>query len=130
MALEVKTTLRVYSETLLIDDFKEILGEPSRGFSRGDPWSKGKRFRKHSYWSLSSSIERTCSFDNHLSEILDFAESKKEEIIDLRSKGCDIDISVFFDSDNGQGGAILSSSTMKRLSDLELSLVFDVYADG
>ena len=130
MALEVKTTLRVYSETLSINDFKERLGDPSIGFSRGDLWSKGKRVRKHSYWSLSSSIESKCSFDNHLAEILDFSEFKKEEIIYFRNRGCDIDISVFFDSDNGQGGATLSSLSMKRLCDLDLDLVFDVYADG
>ena len=94
MALEVKITLRVYSETLSINDFKERLGDPSigfsRGFSRGDLWSKGKRVRKHSYWSLSSSIESQCSFDNHLAEILDFAEFRKEEIVYFRNRGCDL----------------------------------------
>ena len=130
MALDFKATLRVFSKTHSLSELASVLGKPKIGFSIGDEFSKGKNVREHTYWSIdSTNIEERDSFDNHVSEVLNFYDIKKDELLRLRSESCEVNIFCLFASDNGQGGAKLSADTMERLSKLNLDLIFDVYAE-
>jgi len=130
MALDIKATLRVFSKVHPLPDLINTIGEPTSGFSIGDKFSKGRKSREHTYWSFdSSNINPKNGFDEHLAEVLSFFELKKNQILKLRNEGCDVNIFCMLASDNGQGGATLSSETMSKLSEFNLDLIFDVYAD-
>lgn len=130
MALDIRATLRVISTKHTLAELRCTIGDPKHGFSIGDEFSKGKKNREHTYWSFDSSgISERRSFDKHLSEVLDFYELRKIEMITLRQEGCVVNVMCLFSSDNGQGGAELSSKTIDRLSKLNLDLVFDIYAE-
>jgi hypothetical protein len=130
MALDIRATLRIFSKSHTLSELTNLMGEPAKGFSIGDKFSKGKKSREHSYWSFdSSNIAPKSSFDDHLAEVLGFYEIKKGEILKLRDEGCAVNIFCLFSSDNGQGGTSLPSKTMGKLNELNLDLVFDVYAD-
>lgn len=130
MALDIKATLRVFSKKHALSELTGVIGEPKKGFSIGDKFSKGKKVREHTYWSIdSSNIEDRDSFDNHVCEVLNYYDLKKGELLKLRNEECEVNIFCMFASDNGQGGATLSADTMERLSKFNLDLIFDVYAE-
>ena len=73
MALEIRVTLRLYSKNHALSELVNILGEPSKGFSIGDTFSKGKKTREHTFWSFdSSNISSKKCLDEHIKEILFF----------------------------------------------------------
>ena len=43
--LECKATLRVKSEILTLPEISNVLGEPTKGFTRGQEFGKAKRKR-------------------------------------------------------------------------------------
>ncbi len=130
MALEIKATLRVFSEDYSLSELSKLLGKPSKGFSNGDKFSSGKKTRDISFWSFETThVDPRESLDNHLSEIIQYVEGRTEAFSKLKKSNCKIDITCMLDSDNGQGGARLSINSMKCLSELGLDLSFDVYAD-
>ena len=126
--LDFKVTLRVASDKHTLEEIKFILGEPTKGFSIGDDYSKGTRKRKFTLWSLESSKSPDEILESHLEEILNYLDSRKLDIsifVDV----FDADISCMLSSDNGQGGATLSAKLMKKISEYNLNLVLDVYAE-
>lgn len=130
MALEIKATLRLFSKTHTLSVLTDLLGEPTIGFSIGDLYSRGKYNRDNTYWGFeSSNIKANQNFDEHIIEILSFYDQKNSEFTTLRSEGCIANVFCLFASNNGQGGATLSSVTMKKLHKLKLDLVFDIYAE-
>lgn len=129
MALDVKATLRVYSEKYTLDQLSKSLGSPTRGCSIGDAYSKSGRTRNTTFWGLESTAEPRASLDDHLAELLKYFASKRSDLEDLRQHGCEIDLSCFFASDNGQGGATLSPQTIKEIGALDVGLAFDFYSD-
>lgn len=130
MALDIKATLRVFSKKHALSELIDVVGEPNSGFSIGDKFSKGKKNREHTYWSIdSSNIEECGSFDRHVLEVINYYELKKNEMLKLKDEECVLDICCMFASDNGQGGATLSADTIERLSKLNIDLIFDVYAE-
>lgn len=130
MALDFRATLRVFSKVHTLAELSKLIGEPSGGFSIDDGFSKGKRKRDHTFWSIDSShIDPKSEFSVHLKEILNFYDSNKDGLSKLKGDGCTINVFCLFSSNNGQGGATLPAEIMLRLSQLNLDLVFDVYAD-
>ena len=130
MALDIKITLRVFSKTHTLAELTKILGEASAGFSLGDTYSRESKNREYTYWSfVSPSIGNCLSLDQHLEQILQFCKCKHNELLMLRKQGCNIDTFCMLASDNGQGGAFLSTQSMGQLAENDLSITFDVYAD-
>lgn len=127
--LDFKVTLRVSSKNDTLSDLIKNLGEPTKGFSIDDLYSKGKRKREFTLWSLESSKQPSDDFDSHLGDILNFLD-RRSSCISKLSCNCEMDLFCMFSSDNGQGGAVLSAATIKKLSSYELDLVFDVYAEN
>ncbi len=126
--LELKVTLRISSKEHTLLDLERILGKPSNGYSKGDIYSRNKIKREQSLWALESSSLPNADFESHLNEIIDFLDNKKKKLSDLRGK-CELDIFCMLSSDNGQGGAVLSSQVMKKISQYRLDIILDVYAE-
>lgn len=126
--LEFKATLRVTSTKHSFEQLRNFLGEPTKGFSLGDVFSNDNKKRKHTYWALESTRSPNGQLESHLEELLDYVDSRSTLFNNIKQE-CDIDIFCMLSSDNGQGGAVLSSRVMKRLSSCGFDLVFDVYAE-
>jgi hypothetical protein len=124
--LQFKVTLRLSSSEYSLEEFKRVLGEPTRGFSVGDEYSKGKRRREFTLWARESSKLPSDDFEVHLEDILCFLDDKYSAIAKSFSD-YEIDLFCMFSTDNGQGGAVLSAGTMKKISSFGLDLIFDVY---
>ena len=124
--LEFKATLRVCSETHSLKSLITAFGESGRAYSLGDVVSGRKKTK--TYWSKRSSLPSAENVDLHLSELLDFLDLRKSKLADM-PKDCEMDIFCMLSSNNGQGGAILSSKVLKRLSSHDVNLVLDVYCE-
>jgi len=61
-------------------------------------------------------------------QVLSFLDARVDALSRIRQQ-CDMDLSCMLSTDNGQGGALLSDTVMRRLADHHLSVVFDVYSD-
>lgn len=123
--LEFKVTLRLSSKGYTLEEIKKVVGEPTKGFSIGDEYAAGKRRREFTLWSLESSKSSQDDFESHLQEVLAFLETKYPDIQQLSNY--EMDLFCMFSSDNGQGGALLTAVTMKKISSYNLNIVFDVY---
>jgi hypothetical protein len=126
--LTFKASFRVSSDTYTLAELNALLGESTKGYSKGEVYSRKNKIREQTLWCLESTVLPTDSFEAHLSNTLDFLADKGDILNQLRSK-CEADIFCMFNSDNGQGGAILSPDIMAKLAQYHLRIVFDVYAD-
>ena len=130
MALEIKVTLGLYSKNHSLNDLIGILGEPVKGFSVGDKFSKKEKVRDLTYWSIDSSKEDGKKvIEDHLAEVLSIFHLKKNEFLKLKSEGCKLEIVCLMYSDNGQGGASIPSKLLGELYEIGIDLNFDIYAN-
>jgi hypothetical protein len=125
---EYKAALRVFSETVRLSELRSMLGEPTHSHDLGDPVGRGGAARKHAHWGLESQIARTRPLDEHVDLLVTFAESRRNELEALRPRCCFVDIfcGVFADPD-AQGGWVFQIELLRRLADLQLPVVFDLY---
>ncbi|MFS8105222.1 DUF4279 domain-containing protein [Lentzea alba] len=127
---EYKASLRVYSEALTLADLVAALGESTDGHDIGDPVSRRRpdgALRAGAQWALTSSAQRTSPLDEHVAELVAFIEARSREIDALGDK---VQIDVFcgvFTGDDAQGGFTLEADLMRRLSALNVDVVFDLY---
>jgi hypothetical protein len=114
----------------LLGDLVAALGEPSDGFSVGDrasprlPESTGKR---HTSWNLKSKASRDRPLEQQIAELAIFLEEHREALAAIRA---DVDVDIFcgvFTGDGAQGGFDLDEGLLRRLADLEVVVVFDIY---
>lgn len=126
--LETKVTLRIFSETHSLSQLKEFFGEPTRGFSKGDFFSREKKFREKSFWSFESKLGPDEKFESHVIEIINFIEKNKAALNALQNE-CEIDLFCMLSSDNGQGGFIFPYELAGEISRYQLNIVFDIYAE-
>jgi hypothetical protein len=126
--LTFKASFRVSSDTYTLAELNALLGESTKGYSKGEVYSRKNKIRELTLWCLESTALPTASFDAHLSNILDFLAGK-EGILAQLGANSEADIFCMFNSDNGQGAAILSPDIMTKLAQYHLRIVFDVYAD-
>ncbi len=128
--VETYATLRVFSDSVAASKVDDLLGlTPTRSFERNDRHGIGN-VRTHSGWMLSSRGE-IASKDSrrHIDWLLKKLDGKYEAVTELRSAGCQIDVSCMWVS-VGQGGPVLSPSQMKLLALYELEVWWDVYFDN
>jgi uncharacterized protein DUF4279 len=127
---EYTASLRVFSMRLTFAELEDRFGAASGGYDIGDPKSRrrpdGPRW-PHALWRLESSLERSRPLDEHIEELMKFAELRRDALDSVRADG-DIDISCgIFSADDAQGGFTFDSPLIQRLADLQLAVVFDVY---
>jgi hypothetical protein len=127
---EYTAALRVSSERLKLAELEARLGKPTGGHNVRDPVSRQRPDgpkRRHAQWSLQSSIERTRPLDEHMEELVTFAETHSAALDSLRAD-CRIDIFCgLFSGDHAQGGFTIEPALSQRLSDLQLAVAVDVY---
>ena len=127
---EYLATLCVNSESLRLAELKARLGEPTTGKDIGEPVTLRRPdapLRKHTHWGLESTAKRSEPLHVHIVEILDFADAHRAELDGLRGE-CYICISCgVFSGEDAQGGFVLDPELNRRLADLALDVVFDVY---
>ncbi len=127
---EYSATLSVNTKSVRLAELTARLGEPTRGKDIGEPVTLRRPdapLRKATHWGLTSTAERSEPLDVHVAEILDFAESHRGELDALRAQ-CDICIWCgVFSGEDAQGGFTFDPALNRRLADLALEVVFDLY---
>lgn len=126
--LNIKVTLRIFSETYSLSQISSLLGKPAKGFSVGEVYGKSNKTRELTLWSIETSLPQENSLDSHINEIITFLDSRSESIEMLRHD-CTLDVFCMLRTDNGQGGAVLPYPIMEKLSNYRINVVLDVYAD-
>jgi hypothetical protein len=126
--LEVKATLRVFSQTYNFSQLKDFLGEPTKGFSKGDSYSRENKIREKSFWSIESKVSPNEKFELHIMDIINFIKAKEAAFSTLHND-CEVDIFCMLNSNNGQGGFMLPYHLADEISKYHLDIVFDVYVD-
>ncbi|MET9626629.1 DUF4279 domain-containing protein [Lentzea sp. NPDC006480] len=127
---EYTASLRVFSERLTFADLVAVLGEPTEGYDIGDPVSQrrpdGPR-RKWAHWRLGSTAPRTQPLDEHIAELVTFAEAHSRGFDALGDKVLTDVFCGVFTADDSQGGFTLEADLIRRLGALNLVVGFDLY---
>ena len=119
------TTLCIYHEVMQPDEIARIIGlEPSYISIKNM-----KRIKKNG-WFLSTKNEANSTvLSEHLTFLLNKIETIRGNLDLLLSFGVDIRIFCFWESTSGNGGPVLDSALLKRLSDCGIDLHFDIWFD-
>lgn len=127
---ETFVTLRIYSDTMSPEEISSFLRmQPSDSTFKGEVvGEKTKKVRKHNGWFLTSdgSVDSK-DVRRHIDFLADKIAHLTSDLAELKNKGCLIDLSCFWSSENGQGGPTLSPNQLKKLAELELEIWFDIY---
>src|SRR6266576_497253 len=105
---EYTASLRIFSKNKSLAELIAVLGDPSDGHDVGDAISSRlpERTREEARWGLKSTVERTSPLDEHIDELVTFAEDRRDLLARLRAD-CEIDIFCgVFTSDNINGGFV------------------------
>lgn len=124
--LECKATLRVKSDNLTLTEISNVLGEPTKGFTKGQEFGKAQRKRPHTQWILVTDENNDSSMQNHVIKLLEFFLEKDLSSIEA---DCEIDIFCMLSSDNGQGSFTFDKKIYEKLMNTGLSITFDFYSD-
>ena len=120
-----EAALRVWSETLSVEEMSRRLGEPTYSHERGDP--KTKRYpdgarRSDSMWSRASGVDELSRLDEHVEAVLAFLETRREEVAAIRD-ACEMDIFCgVFHNDSINCSFILQPDLSRRLAEWALPL--------
>jgi hypothetical protein len=128
--IETYATLRIFSRTLEPAAIGASLGIDATDPVPLDPSSKYRPRREVNYWGWCTRQHVASKTDNalHIAAILERVRGKELQLQHLRSVGCETDICCFWVS-TGQGGPSLGVEVMRELSELGLSIWWDVYFD-
>lgn len=127
---ETFVTLRIYSDTIIPEEITNFLQfQPTESVTKGDVYGiNSKNVLEINGWFFTSEgfvDSKDCR--RHFDFLADKIMPIKNELKALQNKDCEIDISCFWSSENGQGGPTLSPKQLKKLAELELEIWFDVY---
>ncbi len=125
--VETFATLRIFSVDMHPDQIGNILSVEANGGYVRDPAARARTKRETNHWSWTTE-GKIDSIDNaeHLESIVKTFSSKREQLEQLRQSGCSMDICCFMVT-TGQGGPSLDVGMMTSLSQLGLSIWWDVY---
>jgi hypothetical protein len=127
---EYAASLRITSVTLRLPDLIAVLGEPTDGYSIGDRTSlrlPESTRRRHTGWRLRSTLPQERDLEEHIAEVVTFFEEHRAGLESVRA---DVDVDIFcgiFSGDGAQGGFALDQDLLRRLVDLDVVVVFDLY---
>jgi hypothetical protein len=126
---EYRASLDVFSETISLGDLTAALGSPSEGYDRGDLVSgrspDGPK-RERAGWILESK-SGACILEDQIEELVVFAEEHRAA---FDAFAPDLAARIFcgvFSGKDAQGGFTLEPGLLRRLADLDLPMVFDLY---
>ena len=126
--------MRISGEALEPEEISRLLAlNPTRTHSRGEPRSrqgKGAEIAwRDSLWLLQSPLDAGADPAEHLKWLLGVLEPKNS-LIKTLSQDYQVDLFCGFSSASGQGGFILDAGTLRRLADLSIPLIIDLYPPG
>jgi Domain of unknown function (DUF4279) len=127
---EYTASLSVFSETIPLRDLAAALGPPSKGYDRGEPVSRRRpdgAKREQASWFLESKGRGVRPLEDQIEDLVTFAEEHREAFAAL---GPSIERRIFcgvFSGENAQGGVILEPALLRRLADMDLVVVLDLY---
>jgi len=121
-------SLRIIGESLQPAQITAALGiEPTRSGLKGERVSvRNQAVRRTSFWLKTSPLAHELPLQDHLEWLLTLFEPKLDALKAISERhGCNIFCG--FASENGQGGASLSSGLIARLAALHVPLEIDLY---
>ena len=125
-----RCSLRISSDKRSCESISKVLkAEPSSAANRGDPTSKhapASGVRELSSWILESGVGTTQSLEEHLGALLPFVEAHAEGLQQL-AEDCKLEIFCGFSSGNGQGGFVIEHDLLRRIGEVGLDIVLDLY---
>ncbi len=123
-------SLRISSETITLNEICEKLNtRATRSYERGspvNPKSSNSPLRQENLWILKSSLDDTLPLERHIEELVNFLEHNIDVFKTMFPK-CEIELFCGFSSTYGQGGCILTSDLIKRISAFPIDIVLDLY---
>ena len=127
---EYQASLIVIGEAISLADLIAVLGSPSDSYDRGDSVSlrnpDGPK-RQRAYWSLESEGGRARPLEDQIDDLVTFAEQRQEAFAAFMPR---VERRIFcgvFSGNDAQGGFTLEPALLRRLADLKLEVVFDLY---
>jgi hypothetical protein len=128
---EARAALRIMTTARRVDDISRLMNAtPTKSFDVGDVigscGAMNGKLRRHTLWSLSADLPATSTLEDQIDWLLNFLDAHLRELEILRPD-CSLDLFCFYSSENGQGSIELSSATMKRLGNLGVDLIVDLY---
>ena len=125
--LETYATLRIFSEAIHPAEISRVLGIDATRARHRDANSKYRHERENHYWGwCSDSFVQSLDGIAHVRAIVSVLQGKEQELAQLRTAGCNIDVCCYWVS-SGQGGPSLDTLALTDLSRLGLDIGWDVY---
>jgi Domain of unknown function (DUF4279) len=127
---EYTASLSVFSNTIPLRDLTAALGSPTTGHDRGEPASRSNPDgpkRGQASWLLESKGRRARPLEDQIEELVAFAEEHRKAFEALAPMLERRIVCGVFSGEHAQGGFILGPGLLRRLADLDLPVVFDLY---
>lgn len=125
-----RASLRITSQSKSAAEITKLLRtEPSEAYEKGASLSRTNPqspARQESLWVLESGLHESQPLEAHITKLLSFIERNLSVLKDLLLD-CEIDLFCGFSSSNGQGGFVLTSDLLKRITVLPIDIVLDLY---
>lgn len=134
-SVQVKATFRIMGASLNPDKVSTLLGiSPDDSHRRGDPRRNKAGVAQYApfsegIWQLYS-CEKSTDVEAHLTEIINRFKGKDRALLELQAMGCRIDIFLGLIGIDGNYGFSVSRRSLEALSQLGVSIGFDVYTKG
>lgn len=122
--------LRVMGPEVDPDEVTAIVGVPPTEVQRRrDPvhHKPEKTYSRGGWWISTKGVLESKDARHHLDWILEKVAEKESEFMQLRGRGCLVDLCVRWDSRWGHGGPTVGPKQMQALAGLGIDLWFDVY---
>ena len=125
-------SLRIWSEMLSFRGLRKWLGEPTEGYSRGDPnvgrvTGRSYKPRAASLWQLESDVDRFERLDRHVIALLDTYESRLDALADVAGQyEVDLFCSVF-NNDDINCSFVFEPELSGRLARLNVPVLFNCW---
>ena len=87
---------------------------------------KSNVFEK-SVWLYDSSLPDSSALHEHLECLLKVIESNRVPLAGIRHRIAAMDIFCMFSSQHGQGSAVLDAELLRRLGELDIDVIIDLY---
>jgi hypothetical protein len=127
-----KASFCIYGDTLQPDQINRDLGlQATNSGLKGGRQSKHPKARplRTSIWILESPIDTHLPLQDHLRWLLDALEPKLDVVHEIANR-YDARLHCGYSSEHGQGGCTFDVSLLKRIADLGVQLVLDLYPPG
>jgi hypothetical protein len=123
-------TLLIFHEAMQPDQITAALGlEPDDTARRGEPTALARRVPRNLWARGTYDQYESRDLRFHVDKILDELRGKEDRLNWLLKRGCEIEISCFWESASGNGGPELDVGFLKRLTQFPVSMTFDIWLD-